>query len=245
MGHSLWVVSILGIVVVGLLADVRDTKSEQPDSQKSKKIKLVTKEVSLGKIHPGIFAETWAARSLVVSPDSKRVAYVAQRGVKLLVVVDGEEGKEYDDIGEDTLIFSPDSKRVAYRAQRGEKQLVVVDGVEGKEYDRVYTPIFSPDSKRVAYGAIRGEKQLVVVDGVEGKEYEGVDTPIFSPDSKRVAYGARQSKKWMVVVDGEEGKEYDGFLRGSKLVFDSPKLLHTLTLRGAEFFYVEVEIREE
>ena len=37
--------------------------------------------------------------SLVFSPDSKRVAYAAQRGGKQLVVVDGVEGKEYDGIG--------------------------------------------------------------------------------------------------------------------------------------------------
>ena len=45
-----------------------------------------------------------------------------------------------------------------------------------------------------------------------------------------------------VVVDGKEGKEYDGFLRGSKLVFDSPKSFHTLARRGDEIFRVEVEI---
>jgi len=126
-------------------------------------IRLLTREVSLGKIHPGIIVE-----SLVVSPDSKHLAYVAVRGEKQFVVVDGEEGKEYDGIGAGTLIFSPDSKHLAYGAERGEK--------------------------------------------------------------------------WLVVVDGKEGKEYDGFLRGSKLVFDSPKSFHTLEWRGIEFFRVEVEI---
>ena len=93
---------------------------------------LVTREVSLGKVHPGI---VWGR--FVVSPDSKRMAYV-KRGNKLLVVVDGEEGKEYDGIDWESLIFSPDSKRVAYYAKRGNKLLVVVDGEEGKEYDRLY-----------------------------------------------------------------------------------------------------------
>ena len=65
------------------------------------------------------------------------MAYVAARGGKRLVVVDGVEGKEYDGIGEGTPVFSPDSKRVAYAAARGAKQLVVVDGVEGKEYDGI------------------------------------------------------------------------------------------------------------
>jgi len=67
-------------------------------------IRLLTREVSLGKIHPGSIVE-----SLTVSPDSKHFAYVARRGEKQFVVVDGEEGKEYDGIGEGTLIFSPDA----------------------------------------------------------------------------------------------------------------------------------------
>ena len=93
-------------------------------------VTLVTREVSLGKIDPGI-----VGKSLIVSPDGKRLAYVVQRGGKWLVVVMGVAGKEYDGIGRGSLVFSPDSKRVAYGAGRGGKWLVVVDGVEGKEYD--------------------------------------------------------------------------------------------------------------
>ena len=46
-------------------------------------------------------------------------------------------------------------------------------------------------------------------------------------------------------MDGVEGREYDEFLRGSRLVFDHPKLLHALARRGNEFFRVEVEIVEK
>ncbi len=129
-------------------------------------VTLVTREVSLGKIHPGVIPE-----SLAVSPDSKHVAYVARRGGKQLVVVDGVEGKEYDRIGQGTLVFSPDSKRVAYGARRGDKQLVVVDGVEGKEYDGIGqgTLVFSPDSKRVAYGG-RAWRQAVGRSGWSGRQ---------------------------------------------------------------------------
>jgi hypothetical protein len=101
---------------------------------------------------------------------------------------------------------------------------------------------------------------------VEGKEYEGgdvlgiggsfilgVEKLTFSPDSKRVAYVAARGKKEFVVVDGVEGEEeYDYFLHGSKLVFDSPRLLHALVCRGDEvfrqgyeIFRVEIEIVEE
>ena len=147
-------------------------------------LELASREVSLGRMDPGIIAE-----SLTVSPDSRRVAYVAQRGRKQLVVVDGVEGAEYDGIGEGTPIFSPNGGRVAYIAQRGRKWLVVVDGVEGAEYDGIGQRhlIFSPDGGCVAYTAQRGRKQLVVVDGVEGDEYD-----IFLRGSELVFDGAGQ-----------------------------------------------------
>lgn len=66
----------------------------------------------------------------------------------------------------------------------------------------------------------------------------------FSPDSKHIAYVAGRSGKQSIVVDEEE-KEYDAILRGSELVFDSPKLLHTVAIQDNEFFHVEVEIVEE
>ena len=48
------------------------------------------------------------AGSLIFSPDSKRLAYVAAAGKKQFVVVDGKQGKQYDEIGR--IIFdSPDS----------------------------------------------------------------------------------------------------------------------------------------
>ena len=184
-------------------------------------VTLATREVSLGKVHAGLIP-----KSLTVSPDSKRVAYAAQRGDKWLAVVDGVEGKEYDGAG--TLVFSPDSKRVAYAAQRGDKWLAVADGVEGKEYDGAGTLVFSPDSKRVAYAARRGGKWWVIVDGVEGKEYDeiGAGSLVFSPDSKRVAYEARRGSKRLVVVDSVEEKEYDEIGVGNVFSPDSKRVAY-------------------
>ena len=84
-----------------------------------------------------------------------------------------------------------------------------------------------------------------------GKVHRGIVGKIIvvSPDSKRVAYVVKRYKwrsvKELFVVDGVEGKEYDGFLRGSKFVFDSPKVFHTLVDQDREIFRVEVEIVEE
>lgn len=88
--------------------------------------------------------------------------------------------------------------------------------------------------------------RLVIREVSLGKIHPGIveRTLVVSPDSQRVAYVAVRSGRWLVVVDELEGKEYDGFL-GSRLVFDSPKLLHTLVVWHNKFFRVEVEIVEE
>jgi hypothetical protein len=175
-----------------------------------------------------------------VSPDSNRVAYVAQRGNQWSVVVGGNEGKQFDGIIDErffhNLFFSPDSKRVAYRAKTGNQWCFVVDGMEGKQYDDVQQPIFSPDSKRVAYETRTGNKWRVVVDGMEGKQYDFISELIFSPDSKRVAYRGKTGEKWCVVVDGKEGKQY-GFI--SELIFspDSKRVAY-VAKRGSKCFVV-------
>jgi len=101
--------------------------------------------------------------TFVLSPDGKRVADIAMKGDKKVVVVDGQPGLCYNDIEEHSLNFSPDGKHVAYEACQGDNQfVVVVDGKPGpsiikgigksrdarKFIDRI---IFSLDGKRVAY----------------------------------------------------------------------------------------------
>jgi hypothetical protein len=174
-------------------------------------------EVVIGKRVPGIVSD-----SIVESPNSGRVAFIvkrandqgegaaARRGMKQLVVVNGDEGKEYNAVSKP--IFSPDSERVAYQATRYPSQFIVVDGEEGKEYSAVKNVVFSPNSKRVAYQAARRPSQFIVVDGEEGKEYINVSGPVFSADSRRVAYKACVSdgkyNPEISVVDGVEGKPH-------------------------------------
>lgn len=93
-------------------------------------MRLVTKEVSLGTVHPGIIWE-----SVVTSPDCRHVAYVAiLADDRQAVVVDGKEGKPYFGFGVGSLTFSPDSQRLAYWADLGYQEAwrVVIDAEEGK-----------------------------------------------------------------------------------------------------------------
>jgi Tol biopolymer transport system component len=163
--------------------------------------------------------------SIIFSPDSKHVAYVAAEGEKRFVVADGQPGTRYDLLDAASLVYSSDSKRLAYVAGKGKRQFVVVDGKEGRDYDAIgvaeisgglhfnRTPIFSPDGKQLAYAAWKGERQLVVLDGQEGTECGRIDElPIFSSDNTHLAYVAHVSGwagKTHVVVDGQAGADYD------------------------------------
>ena len=141
---------------------------------------LLAKFVSFakeGKRYDAIQIYAYAGH-LLFSPDSKRLAYIAQNDGNEFVVLDKKEGKPHGPIrmGNTTIIrirptsltFSPDSKRFAYATI----DTVFIDGKAGKRYYQVCPSLqFSPDSKRLAYMAKDGNRQFVVLDDNEGVPY--------------------------------------------------------------------------
>jgi hypothetical protein len=127
-------------------------------------------------------------RSLTFSPDGRHLAYAAETGEtvgqlanetsagckvkpcpkpKWSVVVDGNEGKQYDGVG--GFVYSSDSRRFAYTARLGSKWIVVLDGKEEQSYDTALAPAFSPDGQHFAYFGWAGGKGFVVIDGKPGR----------------------------------------------------------------------------
>lgn len=164
--------------------------------------------------------EYYGVGDLFFSPDSERFAYIGFRGGKEYMIVDGQESKAYDRIGQKSktynyinvlnhdTFFSLNNERFAYIASRDGKQFMLVDYQESKPYDEVEYFSFSADSQRFAYKATLGEgqwmivsedkknlistqEQFIVADYKEGKKYGYVSEPIFSPDSKNFVYIAR------------------------------------------------------
>jgi WD40 repeat protein len=163
------------------------------------------------------------------SPDSKRIAYLVEdnRLVKdphfpqgRFLVIDGQQGKVYGWIQNQTSIFSPDSQRYAYfaRDEKFGKAFVVVDGrEEGRQFSGVNDTNalrFSPDSKHILYVVYEKDGLSVVVDGKKGKGYAGwgIFEPVFSPDSQRMAFIVKTSGdgEVFVVADGRESRHYSG-----------------------------------
>ncbi len=185
------------------------------------------------------YADIWP--TIMFSPDSKHVVYIANRSI---LVEDGVEGKAYTGNGYVTpqqgITFSPDCKRLAYYVWEGQdSRFVVVDGIEGKRYSAITGPIvFSPDSKQVAYFATQSGKNFAVINGVEGPLFDAAQRAdeqagiFFSPDSKHVVYRVQHGNKFAMVMDNSEGSLHDGV--GSVPSFSSDGRHVAYTARDGE-----------
>lgn len=189
--------------------------------------------------HP--LTEAGITEQIKFSPDGRRVAYVAQRGEKFLVVVDDKEGPEYDRIRVGAPDFSPDSRRVAYFAERGGKTFAVVDGKESKPFDSTSSnaPIFSPDSRHVIYLAGHGKQTHVVTDDVEIVQPEYVGEPEFSKTGKRMAYVLAHKDQWQVVTDGKAGKPYRGLGNNIEFSDDEKHVLYRADTPAGQIIVVD------
>ncbi|MBW8782592.1 MAG: PD40 domain-containing protein [Verrucomicrobia bacterium] len=152
------------------------------------------------------------------SPDGQRLAYIAKKGTKTVVVVDGKEGPAYDKIGNPIPAFSADGRHMAYTARNyGQPEVVVLDGQPGPGFDNIPATslIFSPDGGRLAYGGqSENGKWRVVTDGLAGPEYDQVDNLVFSPDGRHLAYHAKRAGKWTLIVDRAEIATGEEFAKG-------------------------------
>lgn len=211
-------------------------------------LRLVTREVALGRVHAGELKRTRA-----VSPDRRHVAFVAKVEGGEAAYVDGVAGKTYPAVASDPLseagpgspfTFSRDGRRVAYvahlsnAAARGPRR-VVVDGVEGPSFDYVWSGglDFSEDGKHFAYTAERGGKRFAVVDGVESAPYERVSQPAFRNYKDRgfvVAFDAVRDGKQLLVVNGQEFAADDP--KGRELFFGEDATRPREVVRGGKHF---------
>jgi len=168
---------------------------------------------------------------VTISPDGKRVAYIAKQNDKEFVVIDGVEGKEYDYIK--NLKFSPDGQHVAYAA--GEEKyfqpdspfsgsymvksmFIVVDTAERKKYDgtyvegnvsQTYDPFFSEDGKKVTYTAIKNGKNIILIDDEELSDYSSQQYPQFIGNTYDIIYLVSENNKYFLVVAGQKKTPHD------------------------------------
>jgi hypothetical protein len=208
---------------------------------KNKTTRLVVKEVSLGKLPPGVnsvyhyskdmrhFAY-WApnnGRGLRQSDYGNGIFFKEPPILKGHWVIDGVaqiESIENEKIAETVHTTSrfqanDDWSHYVFTARFGDTYDVYMDGIlQGHGYTFVDDFNFSPDGKHLAYGARRGNDTLVVLDGQESKPYPGMslNSLNFSPDSQHLYYIITPRKKddWWSIPFLDQGVKFRVVLDG-------------------------------
>jgi hypothetical protein len=147
--------------------------------------------------------------SYVLSPKGVRVAYIASKGTRVAVVVDGVEGPVIDELigGGPMLPPSPNKAPGVYKATHTWK------GLAGT----ASAVLFSTDGKHYAYMARQGSDYIVIHDGKEIGRGPRLSLGLnqnqisMSPLGKFVTWGEMKTEggrgKWKLFVNGKPGPE--------------------------------------
>jgi len=148
--------------------------------------------------------------NLVFGADGVSVAYIAERGGKRFLALNGKEERLPDGAPAGPPVVRPDNNGVGVILNSAAgfvlHQAFFNDGSKNKASDEAADLVYSSDSSLYAYVARKGDAWFVVVNGKEGPAFDRVVTPMFSPDGSRLVYRARQDGKRFVVVADANGK---------------------------------------
>lgn len=152
-------------------------------------------------------------RSMALSPDGKKVAFIAHGEVFAASAKDGGPGQRLTHTpgAERELAWSPDSRRLAYVSERGVNAVVAeYDFATGQEHVLTAdkgtdeSPVFSPDGKKLVYVHNTKELHVIALDAAKkdtvlftGQLGSGEGSPpAWSPDSRWVAFTVDDRKSF-------------------------------------------------
>jgi len=138
---------------------------------------------------------------------AKHIAWIMRRGAKSMVVVDGREGPEYDEI----YVRIP--RTFALDTVEDGKLVSKEIPIKPDESDISWLS-WSRNGERLAYVARHADKWFAVIDGKEDPAYDEVRLPEFTEDNLHVVYQAKRADKSFLVLDGRQSSAYDGWAGG-------------------------------
>ena len=212
-----------------------------------------------GKLLAGVY-DAIAEGMPFFSADGKHHAFVATRGGKCMVVVDGVEQPSYDIIKGRwpitglTLWADGDKTHVAYQATLKDKHFVVVNGQKLGSYDSIKDGLpgiwdFYFEGSYFAYRAKVGDKMVACRGHVDGKHVRLVQSKAYPSigSGSPVWMGGASNKKGelfaFIAKDGP-GKERILTLPGDKPItkktwkFIARNMLQTSSAKKGEMVYV-------
>jgi hypothetical protein len=156
----------------------------------------------------GLVSEKYeAASEPVFSLDDSEVAYVASRGNKQYLIVNGNKtALEYDSISD--LTFTANNK-LAFIAESDSSFFVVVKGTKRViSNNYLHSLAVSVDGRQIAYvETLRTKESRVVLNGNPGLSYESIipGSLHFSPGETKLAYIAKKrSDGYVAVINNRE-----------------------------------------
>lgn len=173
-------------------------------------------------------------QELALSPDGKKVAFVARGEIFAASAKDGGDAVRVTraPARDGQITWAPDSKRIAYVSERsGTGQLFLYDFMSNAETELSSNPVrdtaprFSPDGKSIAF--VRNEKELHVINVgtkqdrvvASGHLDSSQNTLAWAPDSKWIAYTAVSAKAFsnifVVPASGGDARAVSGLPNGN------------------------------
>src|SRR5215207_355412 len=178
----------------------------ETDSGRASEVRITLRGAPAGPAVERV-RQTEQLQDLALSPDGKKVAFVARGEVFAASAADGGDALRVTNTAapESQPVWSPDSRRLAYVSERnGHGQLFVYDFASNAETQLTSapeaddTPRFAPDGKWLAFQRAGRElralhtetrQERVIAAGTFSRPPLSPDRPFaFSPDGKWIAY---------------------------------------------------------
>ena len=189
---------------------------------------------SLDPDHPGAPGRritgqrAFEVRDLAVTPDGKRIVFVAQHPVALhgpefdiwsIATGGGGLRRLTDDrVFDNDVDVSPDGRQIAYVEKVHGRAQIFLMNIDGSDQHRLTVdgrrdraPHFSPDGHRIVYFSVPGkggrssgdeDVRSIAVTGRHPRHLaSNAEDPVYSPDGHRIAF-MRDSTIWVMRADG-------------------------------------------